>query len=57
MNDEIPTKLAITYQLLTLYWMGKRSVIGYQTVEYIGDQAYHCARQSAKFSQLAENQA
>lgn len=46
----IISKLAARYRDLALYWMGKRAVISTQTVEYIGNQATHCAVQALRYS-------
>lgn len=55
-NKQIITKLANQYRNLALYWTGKRSVMGYQTVEYISEQAASCARLAAHYSLLEQKQ-
>jgi hypothetical protein len=54
----IVNRLARVYQDLALYWMGKRTVHGYQTVEYISEQAAHCTSEAvhyARYDRMLQN--
>lgn len=51
-DKEIVSRLANTYQGLALYWMGSRAVMGYQTVEYISNQAAYCTMLAVHYSRI-----
>lgn len=54
MNPTIAASLASAYATLTLYWTGRRMVGGWQTVEFISNQAAHCARLTATYTRLSQ---
>lgn len=52
-NREVAAKIADCYSNSVRYWVAHRVVASWQTPEFIGEQAYQCARKAAHYSRLA----
>jgi len=53
-NRDVASKLAASYTDMAQYWMGRRVVTSWQTVEFIAATAGRCAALAAHYARLAQ---